>query len=50
MHDHLTRVLGEAATQGTLIAGFHMTFPSVGYAERHGTGFRWVPASYELWA
>ncbi|MFZ1681663.1 MAG: MBL fold metallo-hydrolase [Rhizobiaceae bacterium] len=28
--------------------GYHMPFPSVGYVERVGTGYRFVPESYQL--
>lgn len=41
-------VLETAASDGTLIVGFHMPFPSVGYVERDGKGYRWVPATYQL--
>ncbi len=42
------RVLDTAAQSGTLVVGFHMPFPSVGYVERAGDGFRWVPVAYQL--
>jgi glyoxylase-like metal-dependent hydrolase (beta-lactamase superfamily II) len=42
------RVLEEAAASSTLIVGFHMPFPSVGYVERDGQGYRWVPVTYQL--
>lgn len=42
------RVLDMVATDGTLVAGHHMPFPSIGYVERAGTSYRWVPASYQL--
>jgi len=29
-------------------AGYHMPFPAVGYVEKQGSGYRWVPASYQL--
>lgn len=28
--------------------GYHMPFPAVGYVETNGSGFRYVPASYQL--
>ena len=43
------RVLEMAATDELLICGHHMPFPSVGYIERAGASYRWVPASYQLW-
>ncbi len=42
------RVLAEAAKTGVLIVGHHMPFPSVGYVERAESGYRWVPAAYQL--
>ncbi|MEM7043271.1 MAG: MBL fold metallo-hydrolase [Pseudomonadota bacterium] len=42
------RVLDNAASDGTLIVGFHMPFPSVGYVERDGDGYRWIPAAYQI--
>ena len=42
------RVLAEAADSGVLVIGHHMPFPGIGYVERAETGFRWVPASYQL--
>ena len=42
------RVLAQAADSGTLVVGHHMPFPAVGYVERAGAGYRWVPAAYQL--
>jgi glyoxylase-like metal-dependent hydrolase (beta-lactamase superfamily II) len=28
--------------------GYHMPFPAVGYVEKIGTGYRWVPETYQL--
>ena len=42
------RVLEAAAKDGTLIVGFHMPFPSVGYVEQDGNGYRWMPVSYQI--
>lgn len=42
------RVLDMVATDGLLVSGHHMPFPSVGYVEHHGDSFRWTPASYQL--
>jgi glyoxylase-like metal-dependent hydrolase (beta-lactamase superfamily II) len=41
-------VLAESADSGVLVVGHHMPFPAVGYVERSGTGYRWVPATYQL--
>jgi glyoxylase-like metal-dependent hydrolase (beta-lactamase superfamily II) len=43
------RVLEMAATDDLLVVGHHMPFPSVGYVERDGKAYRWVPAAYQLW-
>lgn len=42
------RVLDMVATDGLLVSGHHMPFPSIGYVERHGGSYRWTPASYQL--
>ncbi|AKS45364.1 Glyoxylase, beta-lactamase superfamily II [Octadecabacter temperatus] len=41
------RVLDMVHTDGILVAGHHMPFPSIGYIERGGDKYRWVPASYQ---
>jgi glyoxylase-like metal-dependent hydrolase (beta-lactamase superfamily II) len=43
-----SRVLDMAATDGLLIAGHHMPYPSVGFVERNAESFRWTPAAYQL--
>ena len=40
------RIMEEAARERTLIAGCHLEFPTFGYLDRDGTGYRFVPA---LW-
>ena len=30
------------------VVGYHMPFPSVGFVEKAGTSYRWVPASYQF--
>lgn len=42
------RVLDMVATDRLLVSGHHMPFPSIGYVERNGISYRWVPASYQL--
>jgi hypothetical protein len=37
-----------AATDRIAVAGFPMPFPSLGWVERSGTSYRWVPASYQF--
>ena len=41
------RVLDMVATDGLLVSGFHMPFPSLGYVERTQDSYRWTPASYQ---
>jgi glyoxylase-like metal-dependent hydrolase (beta-lactamase superfamily II) len=42
------RILDMVATDKIAVAGFHMPFPSVGFVEKLGTSYRWVPASYQF--
>ena len=42
------RVLDMCASDGLLVAGHHMPYPSVGYVERSGNAYRWTPAAYQL--
>ncbi len=42
------RILDMAATDNLFVAGFHMPFPGLGFVERSGDGYRWVPVSYQL--
>jgi glyoxylase-like metal-dependent hydrolase (beta-lactamase superfamily II) len=42
------RIFDMAATDGLAITGYHMPFPSIGYVERVGEGYRWTPASYQF--
>ncbi len=42
------RVLNQVADDKMAAIGFHMPFPSVGYIDRRGDGFVWVPASYQM--
>lgn len=41
-------VLGMLAGDKIPFVGYHMPFPAVGYVSAEGTGFRYVPASYQL--
>jgi hypothetical protein len=41
------RVLDMVATDGLLVSGFHMPFPSLGYVERTQDSYRWIPASHQ---
>lgn len=42
------RILDMAATDRLAVAGFHMPFPAVGFIEKSGAGYRWVPATYQF--
>ena len=41
-------IFGMIAAEKIPFIGYHMPFPGVGYVEPAGTGFRYVPASYQL--
>lgn len=41
-------MFGMIAADRIPFVGYHMPFPSVGYVEPQGAGFRYVPASYQL--
>lgn len=42
------KVLGMIAADRVAFAGYHMPFPTVGFVEANGDGFRYVPAAYQL--
>jgi glyoxylase-like metal-dependent hydrolase (beta-lactamase superfamily II) len=42
------RLFDHAATDRMAVTGYHMPFPAVGYIEKTGSAYRWVPASYQL--
>lgn len=42
------KVLDMIAADRVPASGYHMPFPAVGYVEKNGSGYRWVPASYQL--
>lgn len=42
------RILSSVAADGIPAIGYHMPFPAVGFVERSGDSFRWVPVSYQL--
>jgi len=42
------RILDMVATEGIPVAGFHMPFPGLGFVDRAGSAYRWVPHSYQL--
>ena len=42
------RLLDLAAHDGLLTASFHFPFPGLGYVDRDGDGYRFVPVTYQL--
>lgn len=42
------RILNMLAADRIAFIGYHMPFPSMGYVEADGGGFRYVPASYQM--
>ncbi|MFD0933592.1 MBL fold metallo-hydrolase, partial [Methylobacterium trifolii] len=42
------RIYDMAATEEIVVAGYHTAFPSLGYVARLGTGYRWIPVTYQL--
>jgi hypothetical protein len=42
------RILDMVTTEKLFVAGFHMPFPGLGYVEKAGSAYRWVPHSYQL--
>ena len=41
-------MLGMIAADRIPMVGYHMPYPSAGFVEAMGDGFRWVPASYQF--
>ncbi len=42
------RIYDMAAVERLPVAGYHMPFPSLGFVETMGAGYRWLPVSYQL--
>ncbi|MDQ6434967.1 MBL fold metallo-hydrolase [Mesorhizobium sp. LHD-90] len=42
------KVFDMIATDQLAFIGYHMPFPSVGYVEKMGTGYRYIPETYQL--
>ncbi len=42
------KIFDMAATDRIPVTGYHMPFPALGYIEKAGTEYRWVPVSYQL--
>jgi glyoxylase-like metal-dependent hydrolase (beta-lactamase superfamily II) len=37
-----------AATERLAVAGYHTSFPSVGFVQKTGTRYRWIPVTYQF--
>jgi glyoxylase-like metal-dependent hydrolase (beta-lactamase superfamily II) len=42
------RIFDMAANEDLLVAGFHMPSPGIGYVEKAGAAYRWVPHGYQM--
>ncbi len=42
------RIFDMVANDGLLVAGYHMPFPGLGYVEKAGAAYRWVPHGYQM--
>jgi glyoxylase-like metal-dependent hydrolase (beta-lactamase superfamily II) len=42
------RIFDMAANENILVAGFHMPSPGIGYVEKAGGAYRWVPHGYQM--
>ncbi len=42
------RLVEMAALKNAPVIAFHMPFPSVGYIEKTSSGFKWLPATYQM--
>ena len=42
------RVFDMVSADRVPVVGYHMPFPSVGFVEKSGTSYRWVPATYHF--
>ena len=48
LYESRKKIFGMIAADRIPFTGYHMPFPSVGYVEPLGSGFRYVPASYQF--
>jgi hypothetical protein len=37
-----------SASNGSWVAGAHVSFPGIGHVRAEGKGYRWIPANYTL--
>jgi len=42
------RLLDMVATDGLPVTAYHFSFPALGFVERAGESYRFVPASYQF--
>lgn len=42
------RIYDMAARERLLVKGYHTSFPSVGFVQRKGRAYRWLPPTYQL--
>jgi glyoxylase-like metal-dependent hydrolase (beta-lactamase superfamily II) len=42
------RIYAMAAAERLLVAGYHTSFPSLGFVQKQNQGYRWLPVSYQL--
>lgn len=42
------KAYAEAAKQGYLVAGAHLSFPGIGRVRADGKGYRWIPVNYSV--
>jgi glyoxylase-like metal-dependent hydrolase (beta-lactamase superfamily II) len=42
------RILSDAAQQGYLVGGAHISFPGLGHVRADKTGYSWIPAPYSV--
>ena len=42
------RIYDMAARERLLVMGYHTSFPSVGYVQKGGSAYRWLPLTYQL--
>ncbi len=42
------RIYEMRARQELLVMGYHTSFPSLGFVQRAGRAYRWLPLTYQL--
>jgi hypothetical protein len=40
------KAYADAARQGYLVAGAHLSFPGIGHVRSEGKGYAWIPVNY----